>query len=692
MGTVKQTEHPLIPKVGIGAVRRWAEEKKCTAEQALATLVNMRETALAAEKNEPYEFMMEPPIWNLVRALLGMRLRKTNDLKRAMERTGLDEEGMAEALRQACEMTHPAMTVLLLGGNRCGKTTLEMRLFMETLREQERAIAWAFHSNADQSQTFHQPLCHAMLQKHLRERDWKTKDTYVAFKHKGGFSEGSFVLPNLSRGVFKSYEMDRNRAIEGGNILYAACDELVPSDWVATLELRLAEKNGHMVVGFTPLEGYSETVRMFLDGARWVRTTEARLLPLDGKDPDVAGQLGLTDEELAAYEAWVNNPKKAPYPQVFCRTTDVYGWVERRAESREHGAGGGERRRFRRVPVVAKAVDADERRVVVWIHSQENAFGNPLSVWKTIAHMDEENKARRFYGLATKSYSTLAAKFNRAVHVLPDDAMPKDGTDYLVIDPAGARNWAMAWVRATRDGLYWIEEWPSQVNEVPELGVLGAWAVPDGKRKDGRPGPAQKGIGWGILAYKREVARIEGWACYRAEDGLEAVRAWKREQRAEDGGRRAEDGGRRTEGGERGRRIRVFREFVDARYAAIPSQGETGLRTLLDELHEANWLIEAASTSGAVDGRNAISEGTQLVNGALDYDTSQPVGFGNRPGMFFSDRCKNLIYAMENHTGEDGQKGATKDFFDLVRLALLTTVPYVGDGEAGVRCVGGGSY
>jgi hypothetical protein len=320
---------------------------------------------------------------------------------------------------------------------------------------------------------------------------------------------------------------------------------------VATLELRLAEKNGHMVVGFTPLEGYSETVRMFLDGARWVRTTEARLLPLDGKDPDVAGQLGLTDEELAAYEAWVNNPKKAPYPQVFCRTTDVYGWVERRAESREHGAGGGERRRFRRVPVVAKAVDADERRVVVWIHSQENAFGNPLSVWKTIAHMDEENKARRFYGLATKSYSTLAAKFNRAVHVLPDDAMPKDGTDYLVIDPAGARNWAMAWVRATRDGLYWIEEWPSQVNEVPELGVLGAWAVPDGKRKDGRPGPAQKGIGWGILAYKREVARIEGWACYRAEDGLEAVRAWKREQRAEDGGRRAEDGGRRTEGGGR---------------------------------------------------------------------------------------------------------------------------------------------
>jgi hypothetical protein len=136
----------------------------------------------------------------------------------------------------------------------------------------------------------------------------------------------------------------------------------------------------------------------------------------------------------------------------------------------------------------------------------------------------------------------------------------------------------------------------------------------------------------------------------------------------------------------------VFREFVDARYAAIPSQGETGLRTLLDELHEAGWWVEAASTTGAVDGRNAITEGTMLVNGELDYDASRPVGLMNRPKMFFSDRCKNLIYAMENHTGEDGQKGATKDFFDLVRMALLTTVPYVGDGDGGVRCIGGGSY
>ena len=131
---------------------------------------------------------------------------------------------------------------------------------------------------------------------------------------------------------------------------------------------------------------------------------------------------------------------------------------------------------------------------------------------------------------------------------------------------------------------------------------------------------------------------------------------------------------------------------MDARYAATPTQGDVGLRTLLDELHDVGWWVEAATTTAAVDGRQAITEGTGLINTALDYDQNRPLGFDNRPRLYFSDRCKNLIYAMENHTGEDGQKGATKDFFDLIRMALLVECCYVGEEDKGLTCIGGGSY
>ena len=743
-----QTPHPLLPMVDARRVLAVAEKTGKPPETVFAELVTAREQAIRNEQENPYEYAMEPPMWNLIRAMMGRTLRMTLELKDAMARLCLDLEGIAEGLRAAVGMSHPATTVLALGGNRSGKTTLEMRLFMETLREQAKAIAWAFHSNIEQSRTYHQALAFGLLPAHLRSRDLKTKREYIAYKVKQGFAEESFVLPNLARGVFKSYEMDRSRAIEGGNIEFAAADELVPSDWIETLELRAAEKNGRIMVGFTPLEGYSDTVRMFLDGATWTRTCAGRAVPRDGGDPDIAGDLRLTDEEYAAYSAWVENPKKAPFPKVFTRWTDVYGWIgtppdkptkETVEETRPQGAAAKTARKWMTVPIVAKSADPEERRMVVWFHSRENPWGNPLGVWKLIARMSAEDRCRRFYGLASKSYAVVAAKFNRGVHVLPEGAMPKEGTDYLLIDPCGSRNWAMAWVRCTRDGIYFVEEWPSQIYEVPGYGVLGAWAVPDGKKKDGRPGPAQKTLGWGVLSYKAEVARVEGWKCWKEGWTNEEVKGWERggngegeesshrgtedtEKRGrEEGGshrgtestekRGREEGGshRGTESTEkrgeeesshrgtdstekRGRRLRVWREYVDARYAATPTQGDVGLRTLLDELHDVGWWVEAATTTAAVDGRQAITEGTGLINTALDYDQNRPLGFDNRPRLYFSDRCKNLIYAMENHTGEDGQKGATKDFFDLIRMALLVECCYVGEEDKGLTCIGGGSY
>ena len=76
--------------------------------------------------------------------------------------------------------------------------------------------------------------------------------------------------------LFKAYEQDRT-TIEGGNLDMVWPDELVPVDWVRTLELRIAEKSGWMVITFTPVEGYTPTVAQFQDGAAVVKESVGRL-------------------------------------------------------------------------------------------------------------------------------------------------------------------------------------------------------------------------------------------------------------------------------------------------------------------------------------------------------------------------------------------------------------------------------
>lgn len=658
----RQSNHPVIPPVTFEAAEAWGAKHGVLPRLAYVQLVQRREAAIRNERENPYEAQLEPPWWNLIRALLGRKLRPTLELELAMERLRMTSEEVAEGLRKACGFDKRASSVLVLGGNRVAKTTLGMRLFAETVREMQGARAWAFHSNLDQSREYHMLPVFNYLPASLRKRSPKTKQEYVAFKEATGFANEKFILPNGSRGLFKSYDQDRTRAIEGGNCDFVEADEVIPPDWVETLEFRTAERGGHMFVGFTPVEGYSGTVQLFLDGATVTRWELARLIPLDGKDPDVAGQLGLTEAELAAYEAWLDDPGKAPYPGVLTRWWDVYAWIgsEPKADVVEMRRKTVDGRVWAELPVVARCVGTATNRAVVWVHSHNNPWGNPLEIWRRIANKDRDAKLSRFYGFATKGLTRKFAAFDRKVHVLPHGDLVKMaaagkaahgakwGSVYLVVDPASARNWAMGWALACETGLYWIEEWPSQVTPIPGIGVLGEWVLPDGKRHDGRPGPATKGLGWSVGRYWEEARRIEALL---VAEGFPPV----------------------------------WRTLMDARFAATPTNGATSVKTLMDECWEMGWMVEATSTQTALDGRDAIDEGEGMITSALYWDREKPAGWDNRPKMFLSDRCKNLEYCLENHTGLDGLKGATKDFVDLPRMALLSGCAHTAHRE--VRCV-----
>src|SRR5262249_15332601 len=149
-------------------------------------------------------------------------------------------------------------------------------------------------------------------------------------------------------------------------------------------------------------------------------------------------------------------------------------------------------------------------------------YGNPKEVWATISSKSAEFQRERFYGVAIKAQSNRFPKFDLKVHVVAPDAVPKLGTNYHKCDPSSGRNFFMLLFRATPEGVYVYREWAGNYY-IPGSGVPGPWAVPDGKKHDGRPGPAQTPFGFGNLRYKLELARLEQWKDHsRQENELSA--------------------------------------------------------------------------------------------------------------------------------------------------------------------------
>lgn len=263
-----------------------------TAEQAVAMGVTewerrfgrggQREQLIADERADPMGKGWEPPIWRVCDALLGFPWIP---------------EPEAQAYRERLGFRRPVDVLLINGGQRAAKTTYGLKRMMKVLWQAENRNAWCFHSNRDMSVQWHQAECYRFLPKGL-QRKIQTATTYIAFKKQTGFSDDKFILPNGGTCKFRTYEQDE-ASIEGANLDYIFCDELVPPEVVRTLQLRIAERGGKMVIGFTPVDGYTETVREFQDGATVQMESIAYLCPTDGGPPDVARALGLTAAEYA---------------------------------------------------------------------------------------------------------------------------------------------------------------------------------------------------------------------------------------------------------------------------------------------------------------------------------------------------------------------------------------------------------
>ena len=147
-----------------------------------------------------------------------------------------------------------------------------------------------FSQNADTSVKVQQAAVWEMMPKEFRKIT-KGIEGYINYSMQNGFTGSSFIFPDTRTRVdFKTYtQFSNNQTIlegfefcfskPGGLNLGAWLDEyLGDSALVNTLRFRLATRNSKLLIGFTPIDGFTPFISEYLKGAETLETREAELL------------------------------------------------------------------------------------------------------------------------------------------------------------------------------------------------------------------------------------------------------------------------------------------------------------------------------------------------------------------------------------------------------------------------------
>lgn len=529
------TEHPVIPVPT-------QEQAVALGPEGLVELLEKREELIRREKEDPYRYGYIPDHWK-------------------------------EAERQLEECDE----LLIMGGNRSGKSTFVARRVIDIMLKKPGARVWCYQTTGPNSIEMQQPLVYNYIPQEMRNIK-RGPIANISYTQKGGFTMATFILPNGSQCWFRNYEQ-RLDAAEGGEVDFIWLDELAGLDLVNTLRYRLAtradthEMSGKLILSFTPITGYNATVKSYLDGARTLKDAEA---PLVG-------------------------PKY-------------------------------------RVPVLQQCLRPTAR--VQYFHSAFNPYGGFASIARTLENAPLGDILCRAYGIPTKAIMDRFPKFSDDVHVIKPEDVPDTGTRYMVVDPASGRNWFAIWAIVTDRYIVIYREFPAQDTYYKGVGELGPWAEVDSKKLDGRRGPGSDSLGFGLSRYMEFFEDLEG-----DEE--------------------------------------IFERLVDSRFASSANLALDRPTTLLEELSELGY--DFIPTPGL-----QIDEGIELINEALDYDSSMEVGLNNEPRLYISEECKNLIFALKTWTGKDGKEGSCKDPIDTLRYLISSSPMHVGEGA--LLSKGGGSY
>ena len=294
----------------------------------------------------------------------------------------------------------------------------------------------------------------------------------------------------------------------------------------------------------------------------------------------------------------------------------------------------------RELPVEQVSVNWPDCRIH-YFWTQDSPFIDGQELVRTYSRQPQEVKLARLYGIPSKSFEGRFPKFHRETNVIPHEKLSfiKDPsvnvTRYFICDPGGSKPWVAIWAAVDSQGRIFV------YREFPDS-TFGAWALPhvnNAGKSVGKPGPAQKPLGWGYIDYKDHFESLE--------DG--------------------ED---------------IFERIVDPRMGAATVRTKEGESNIINTMSNLGFVFRAAP---GVD----IESGIAKINDYLSWDDTEPLSDQNTPKLFVSDRCENFISSMIEYSGQSREEHH-KDFVDTIRYLMVSGPEYIT--SASLAATGGGGY
>jgi len=591
------TNYPLIP---------WYSEAEqallMSTEEGMAALAEAyvaREELIANAQEDPFNHEPPLPHWADADALLEGHIPTTTALDTITASTQADPDcqpspTLTQSTSVASPSPNPLLFLILLGGNRSGKSRYAGWRTIKSAVANPRSNILCLAENEKTSIQTQQAIIWHYLPKEWKALNGKRSPKfYIKYSDHHGFSDGMCQLPNGTKLHFKTYNQDPNDC-EGwmfgraGNVTVGCwADENLRVNWLGMLLRRLRFQQAQLLWSYTPIHGMTPTIAEAVgDSPKILLSAPAELLP---------GKVNVPGTEVGT------------------------------------------------MPYIADAALNRGRTIYFW--SSLNPFGDGQrsfyeGVREDCAGRSSEYIQRIAYGYTRKTSGKPFPLWG-SWNIIPHGELPKDGTDYLIVDPAGGRNWFMFWVRVTRDGRHYIyREWPDEQ-------TYGEWAIPnpestgDNLAKLHKAGPAQNSLGYGVSRYKQ---------------------LWRDTEAA---------------GGDD-----VWCRYIDPRAGRNPQAARHGGTCLVDEFAVDEQIggriepgVEVIPASGV-----GVGEGLTQINELLHWNPDAPLDMlMNSPQLFVSDRCRQIIGMFQHWPGEPGgEKHPWKDPADCVRYMALAKLQPIG--------------
>jgi len=313
---------------------------------------------------------------------------------------------------------------LILGGNRSGKTEFSAWSVVKAAVENPNSEIFCFAQNAKVSVRQQQAAVWRYLPTEYK-RKINGQIVNISYTKKNGFTDGSLILPNGSQIIFMTYSQFQqdDTILEGAELgshepgwINIGCwlDEYLGGPaLVETMRNRLATRDSKLLVTFTPIKGWTEVVRSYLEGAKTLKESPAELL-----NNEMVPVLQKCRHRKATvhYFHSINNP---------------FGGYQR----------------------IKRNLEGKDRATIL-----VRAYGVPTKSYTTV------------FPKFSTSVNVVPSERIKAVLEGPC-------TRYQIIDPAGRKNWFMCWIAVDPMGCWWIyREWPGvDIGDWAEPDEDGGW-------------------------------------------------------------------------------------------------------------------------------------------------------------------------------------------------------------------------